>query len=290
MAEARTTRTPGDFFLEHGRLPLLGDEIPPWHYRGWLLAYLLDLHEQMGRFNVGFGDRWGYVSRIRETGKLPDEPPPQIKFDRRAPEAKDAYKNLEKCVDICFHDRGSWSALNDFLRWLAWGCGFSTEFPDLSEQTQEALYRTYDAKPALLAPYDYFGQLMSERKAKGWNPNAFYPTPHEVVECMTRMTFDDPGRESGDWRKLLATTVCDPCVGTGRMLLHASNYSLRLMGTDIDAMCVLATQINGCLYAPWLTYPLPDEIFVEVEEGASQPIMLSYDPRPRYKDQAVLFS
>jgi len=281
MTVALTRQTPGDFFLEHGRLPRIGDPIPPWHFRGWLLAYIIELHEQLGR--MGWGDRWGYHLSIRESMNLPDHPPPEIVFDRHAAHSAAALKNVEKCIDICFHGCGSWSAFNELLRWLAWGCGFSYDFPQLSEKTQEQLYRTYDAKPALLAPYDYLGQLMSEYKGKGWaNRNGFYPTPHEVVELMSRMTI-----ANDDWRELLTQIVCDPCVGTGRMLLHASNFSLRLHGNDIDMMCVLATKINGCLYAPWLTFPLPDSLFANAPE--SEPIILTYDERPKYQNQAVLF-
>lgn len=282
--ESLTTRTPEDFLLEHGRLPQLGDEIPPWHFRGWLLPYLIDLHWQMGRTGLG-GDRWGYLYQIRVTGKLPDEPPPEIFFSRGCPDGGKAYKNLEKCLELVWHDSGSWSSLNDLLRWMAWACGFWREFPSLSEKTQEALYRTFDAKPMLLAPYDYLGQLMSDNKGRGKNanPSGFFPTPHEVVELMVRMNM-----AKGDWRELLTQTVCDPCVGTGRMLLHASNFSLRLHGMDIDPNCVLATQINGCLYAPWLTYPLPDSLFTQIPQ--SEPMILTYDGRAKHKDQALLFA
>ena len=59
-------------------------------------------------------------------------------------------------------------------------------------------------------------------------PYGFYPTPHQICEFMTRMTFG----EGVDHRK---ETVLDPCVGTGRFLLHAGNHSLRLYGMDIGA-------------------------------------------------------
>ena len=52
-------------------------------------------------------------------------------------------------------------------------------------------------------------------------------------------------------------TVCDPCVGTGRMLLHASNRSVCLYGQDVNPTCVKATLVNGYLYAPWLVIPFP---------------------------------
>src|SRR5437868_10214180 len=32
------------FFLEHGRLPRVTDEVKPWKYRGFLLPYVIELH------------------------------------------------------------------------------------------------------------------------------------------------------------------------------------------------------------------------------------------------------
>jgi hypothetical protein len=52
-------------------------------------------------------------------------------------------------------------------------------------------------------------------------------------------------------------STLDPCLGTGRMLLHASNYSLRLYGQDINETCVKASLVNGYLYAPWMVKPFP---------------------------------
>jgi hypothetical protein len=70
------------------------------------------------------------------------------------------------------------------------------------------------------------------------------------VELMTRMTFDD----GADHRM---QTVNEPCIGTGRMLMFASNYSLRLSGQDVNATCVKASMVNLFLYAPWAVRPFP---------------------------------
>jgi hypothetical protein len=63
-----------------------------------------------------------------------------------------------------------------------------------------------------------------------------------------------------DGRNSRLMSVNDPCVGSGRMLLHASNYSLNLFGQDIDPLAVAMCKINGALYAPWLAFPLPESI------------------------------
>ena len=111
------------------------------------------------------------------------------------------------------------------------------------------LYQVCNVAAWMLWPYDYLGDLLAENtygKRQG-----FFPTPHTVVELMTQMTL------CGDAEDMRTKTVCDPCVGTGRMLLHASNHSLRLYGMEIDAMLCQATLVNGYLYAPWLVCPLP---------------------------------
>jgi len=95
-----------------------------------------------------------------------------------------------------------------------------------------------------------------------WNPHAFYPTPHPVVEFMVRLQM---GEATGDMR---AKTVCDPAVGSGRMLMHASNYSLRLYGVDIDPTLVKVTLVNGALYAPWILRPFPEAFFTQESSPA----------------------
>lgn len=49
-------------------------------------------------------------------------------------------------------------------------------------------------------------------------------------------------------------TVLDPCVGTGSMLLPASNWSLRLFGQDIVYKLCLCTDLNAFLWMPWLAF------------------------------------
>ena len=83
---------------------------------------------------------------------------------------------------------------------------------------------------------------------------------------MTQMTMgDDADKRS--------KRVYDPALGTGRMLLHASNYSLRLYGQDIDPLVVKICKINGALYAPWMTFPLPSSIFGNDEPEMKEPAL-----------------
>jgi hypothetical protein len=122
----------------------------------------------------------------------------------------------------------------------------------------EMLYRQVNLQPPLEKPHDYLGAFVAEHQAKGWNPTGFYPTPHQVVECMVRITMHDSRADGRDPRTL---SVCDPAVGSGRMLLHASNHSLCVFGQDIDALAIAMCKINGALYAPWLSFPLLPSIY-----------------------------
>jgi hypothetical protein len=252
------------YVFEHGRLPRAGEKRQPWTYRGWLLPYLVGCH------SAGLCEnRWGYQFEALNAGKLPDSEIPQIHFGDSAHPG--AMKEVLKWVDIVGRDEGGWSSYLRLIDWLCFGLGIGDEVK-LQEKTQDALYRGVNLAPILEHPYDYFGTIMSEHKGSGrWNPSGFYPTPHSVCELMTRTTFG-----GDDARKL---TVCDPCVGTGRMLLHASNRSVNLYGMDIDWTCVQICKMNGAFYAPWMTWPLSARILgVPVPAPPPTPLRIANDP------------
>lgn len=244
------------FVLKHGRMPFLSDPVPPWHYRGWLLFQV-----QMADNHPGATGRWDHYLRTLEAGHLLDEPIPQVQF--AATPSPAGMKMLQKCVDLLAYRESHWSAFESLVQWLAWGLAVSRRTPQLEEATSEALYRGFNFEPLLLEPHDYLGHLLSERRGKGWNPHAYYPTPHAVCELMAQITFDKGDSServqngSGDPRLQL---IDEPAAGTGRMLLHASNFSYRLYGMDIDPLAVTICLCNGAFYAPWLTFPFPDSV------------------------------
>ncbi len=218
---------------------------------GWLLPILWETDSRL------YG-RWDYWLQCQETGALPDRPIPQVEF-LPSPE-KSVSKMLLASLDAVPYSAsagwGGWSGWSHFrflLEWLLFGFGdlSQKELPQNPVGCDGASMRLYQLVnvPALqLFPYDYFGDLLAEN-AYG-KKQGFFPTPHTIVEAMTRMTF--PPQEEDARLK----SVCDPCVGTGRMLLHASNRSLRLYGMDIDETLCKATRVNGFLFAPWLACPL----------------------------------
>lgn len=247
-----------EFVLQHGRLPRIDDEIPPWDYRGWLLW-----HCQLAHWHPEVVNRWDYYQRTLEAGRLLEEQIPRITFSDGG--SNEAVRMLQRALDLIFGELGSWAAFPALVDWIAWGMAVSSERPHFSARLNEALYRHFDLGPLLVSPHDYLGALYAEGKGR-WNPHAFFPTPHSVVECMTRITMIDviDAQEGGSTlshgRDPRTVTVCDPCVGSGRMLLHASNYSVCLYGCDIDPVCCRITAINGALYAPWLAFPFRAQV------------------------------
>lgn len=272
-----------DFFNQHGRLPRIEDEGPrPWEYWGWLLAYVI-LANQM---HPAVPDRWGYHLRTLDAGRLLDEPIPRIEFTdyHYGQSLVPGLKMIQKLEDIIERDHGSWTAFNELVDWLAFGMAVSKEKPRNTDKISEELYRTCNIKPWVTDPSDYLGSFLSERRASGWNKSGFFPTPHSICEMMTLMTMSDRQQDDRDPRTF---SVSDPAVGTGRMLLHASNYSMSLCGQDIDPLVCKICLINGALYAPWLSFPLPASIIGERTFTADSP----RPPQPiAQPGQQVLFA
>lgn len=220
----------------------------PYQYRGWLLYYILLVHQYGSQQHPTIVDRWGYTLKILETRKLPEEPIPQIQWlDHPHPEVE---KMLDSCMQCLYEHGYVGEARMKLMEWIGYGCSLLEKESTLPTSIQEALYKKLDVGLWIQHPYDYLGRVLSEAKQGKWcNPTAFFPTPHAVVDAMTQIVMHD----SGDMR---LKSVLDCCCGTGRMLLHASNHSLLLYGNDIDWMMVLATKINGALYVPWLLVSL----------------------------------
>ncbi len=247
------------FINEHGRIPMIGDSKKPWQYRGWLLYYRFMLEE-----HPDVGKRWDYWFRTMTAKSMLQEPIPQMNFSQ--PFDKQVMKELEVWIRLIDRYKGGWAAIDTLLDWFLWGFGYHHQAPELPHDLNETLYRQVNIGPMLLRPADYLGEWIAQQKGQ-WNPNAFYPTPHSVVEFMTQLSVGD---QPGDSR---SKTVLDPAVGSGRMLMHASNYSLRLYGVDIDRTLVKVTLVNGALYVPWMLRPFLEAIFGDSLSRAADPLL-----------------
>jgi hypothetical protein len=99
---------------------------------------------------------------------------------------------------------------------------------------------------------DIFGDYYAEETGSRTRQcSGYFPTPMSVASIMTDATMRGCA---------LTETVCDPCVGSGRLLLPASNFSLFLSGTDINPVCIRMTLVNGFLFAPQIVITPPEEI------------------------------
>lgn len=247
-ADAHGNPVLGRFLLDHGRLPAVTDEVKPWTYRGWLIPYI-----QLCEAHPGVSPRYDYVLRTVDAGRLLDEPIPQCHFVAEgSKEAGPGMKMLRDAVKLIESHTGYSRSIDELAKWLGFAVGVTTEKSELAERDQEQLYRLWDISKWLLAPTDYLGQFMAEisyGKAGG-----FFPTPMNVCTMMAKMLHS----EDRDYRTEVAN---DPCIGTGRTLLAASNYNLRLFGQDINWLCVLACKINFAIFAPW--YLIPESFFPE---------------------------
>jgi hypothetical protein len=96
------------------------------------------------------------------------------------------------------------------------------------------LYQYFNLAWLMAYPWNYFGAILAENRHG--QHLGFYPTPMCVVNMMARMTFGDPEKYKNQPDNRLRS-VNEPCVGTGRMLLYASNYSLILRNRQDVAVC-----------------------------------------------------
>jgi hypothetical protein len=247
--------------------------------RGWLLPYLLHADTLTWQ-------RWEYWTELMEAGEVGDRPIPQIEWTTdgtgRTLFDQQGHKHLEHCFDLIPNDGhggwagwSSWTYVDYFFDWLLFGFGqrgydLPTE-PRGCEGASMRLYQAFNLNLLMAFPNDYLGDILAINQFG--KRSGFYPTPLTVCTMMTRMLM-----QGQDCRR---ETVCDPCLGTGRFLLTASNYSLRLYGQDINETVIKAALINGYLYAPWMVKPFPflDRELVEgdrlVEDKAGQPATVS---------------
>lgn len=199
-----------------------------------------------------FSGRWDYWTRTVLNGKPLDEPIPKIHFDN-CPHAE-VRKNLQDCMTFADQLGLSSDGFMLLVDWILWGLNSSlvAEFPSrIPESLSWKWYTTFNMGLMLKYPADHMAwascNLVSPRRFG----NGYFPTPIHICQVMADISYTG---NNGSTRSK-TEKVNDPCMGTGSMLLAASNYSLRLFGQDISLdMCKMAT-VNGYLFMPWLVSP-----------------------------------
>lgn len=232
--------------------------------KGWLLPYLVSLD------NMFYG-RWEYWLNIVRQDKIPPDPIPYIGFKPSYEYTKkEVQKNLKDCLNMAVHIS---HPLETLIDWILWGFNNGETFPDIKEDIDDYWYRTFNLGLFYREPSDHWAEVASEYMGRN-NALGYFPTPGNVVEMMAKMTFGgDPQH------KHKTMSVCDPCLGTGVMLLYASNYSLNLYGSDISLLLTKIAKVNAFTYIPWLAYrPKHLTIFdqkiedIELNSGIKIPI------------------
>ncbi len=87
---------------------------------------------------------------------------------------------------------------------------------------------------------------------------------------MAKVNFIDARYDSENAIDPRTMTVCDSALGSGRQLMHASNFSVRLYGMDIDALVVKICLINGAMFVPWRSFPFPNKWFEKRDAAHSK--------------------
>lgn len=192
--------------------------------------------------------RWQYWLDIRATQVVIGKPIPQVRFLTSGDEGYQlALKMLEHCLDVPGYHNNTHTFYN-FVDWILYSYG-SPLVDDISHVPviQSAFwYENFRAQLMLMYPGDYFAELFQSVYGKGSNVHSFFPTPSHVATFMATAAFAGGPSEDAKYQE-----VCDPCCGTGALLLPASNHSLRITGIDIDENMVKMCTLNGYHYIPW---------------------------------------
>lgn len=207
--------------------------------RGWLRPFLL-------LYDTLLYGRWIYWLSILGKGTIEGAGPiPQVPFQTFSPGIDIGRKMLTKLATF------SYDSARNLVDWLLWGFGDSiiTERPKLDPKEERFFYENFDLMVLLANPTDYFSYYATEHLRQD-GVAGYFPTPFQICQLMVEMQVADfaaPGQPVMPTSK----KVQDPCVGAGAMLLPASNYFLRLYGTDINPLMVNLCRLHMWLYAPW---------------------------------------
>lgn len=228
----------GGYRPENDTLPADGGK--PGHLRPALLEF--------DRALWGRWDWWLDVLLLGLPGDAELAAIPQIEFASVPHPA--AQKMLMRCTEhLQAAGLHSWEATRYLLEWIRHGLRGTEMSMRRLEKAERQVRRDFALGLLQLWPADYAGWMLCE--LGHGKRSGFFPTPLSVTVLMAQMTYQ------GVEADLREQTVCDPAVGTGAMLLAASNYCLNLYGQDIDAVALCGCDVNIFLYAPWGAMPHP---------------------------------
>jgi len=219
--------------------------LPEYPNKGWLFPCLYQGSEL-------FDKRWPWWSECLMNKKIEGELP-RIDFNQNSSctgvnETKKHIENILTKLELMV---GCSSSIMTFVSWLLWGFGSPRiKEKNWSDELSDYLYKEFQLGKLQQHPYDYMAYFaQATRGTSRWsNPTAFFQTPPAVCEAMVKMHFLSNDID-------ITKSVCDPCAGTGTMLLHASNYSINIHAQEISYDLVCMLEVNAYLYMPWIIKP-----------------------------------
>jgi len=233
----------------------------------WLFPYLAEGDALFGT------KRWQYWSNTLLDLRIPDDPIPQVLFHKDANDqgVRETIKHIAGAVTVG-ERLGGWRHSEVFERlviWILHGLGdpeflkYETpdKIPDMRVPIQvfDEWYEYFQLGLLQKNPFDYmafFAQGGANKDFNAYKGLGFFATPAAVCQMMAEMTFG--GQPLPEHKR---ASMCDPCCGTGGLLLAASNYSLNLYGVDVSLSMVRYCRLNSWLYMPWMVF-WPDFGFI----------------------------
>lgn len=218
--------------------------------RGWYLSdFLSD--------EIAINGRWKYLQDTDRAGHLLDAPIPHIQF-RKTPDPR-TREYLHYCLEQ-INPNWETADVDDRRRtvhylfdWLLYGLGHPLMPKPPAElwdgYSFDRLYKVFKPAYLLVWPYDYFGMLLEEAEEGLPTSPQFRQITMGKAEKEVKKLFP----QDADYR---VDMLVDPETSSGRILLHASNHTLELVGLSTNAPWAKATILNGYFYIPWLIHPL----------------------------------
>lgn len=203
---------------------------------GWLRPTWTEVEAYAG------AARWLYWMTCVYQDNL-DRPIPQITFEHPDPHAV-------RMLEACLEGPGRGQSAESLLDWILWALGdpvFGRWYPySVPHDVHAYWYSRFDAGLLLRHPADYMAAIseLLVGGSRGQKSSGYFATPMALAVSTADMIL------AGGVDK--RASVMDPAVGSGSMLLPASNYSLNLYGVELNLTLVKACHVNAWLYVPWL--------------------------------------
>jgi len=217
------------------------------HFESELKKYVIEKKGGHGLYRLylqDYSERWKWWSIALYTGRLPADPYPEIEFEPGLTTSHAAYQMIERLLEPFHEKRLAFLNLLDHLL-FHFGDPSVTDISKIPEEQKRHFRNTIDLRTFFKFPGDLWGHYLENNMSK-WErqDSAFFTTPDYICKMMADITIPD----SPNNRYL---SFNDPCSGTMRMGLYASNKGiLDISAQEIHPTIYKVGLINAWLYLP----------------------------------------